>query len=133
MLDLNWAGARAPAAHLIWQAATGACSHLRPHKPRPLAGGFHSFLVALSGPVLSQFYGQSGITPQDAYEPELGRIIPYMVCIAFIGIFVVLVLRKAMIIDFRLPWPSSTAGASLLAWLAEPLTRAPGSRSPMLR
>ena len=43
------------------------------------AGGFHSFLVALSGPVMSQFFGQANITASDVYEPLLSRIIPYQV------------------------------------------------------
>ena len=48
------------------------------------AGGFHSFLVALSGPVLTQFIGQANITQNDVYEPVLGRIIPYQVGLAML-------------------------------------------------
>lgn len=38
--------------------------------------------------------GQAGNRPQDVYEPTLGRIIPYQVCIAFIGIFMVMIIKK---------------------------------------
>ncbi|KAL0033062.1 hypothetical protein WJX79_000741 [Trebouxia sp. C0005] len=77
-------------------------------------GGFHSFLVALSGPIIGNFEGQAGITSLDIYNPTIGRTLPYQICIGFIGIFVVLLLRKAMIIDFKLPWPSPTAAGTLI-------------------
>ena len=38
--------------------------------------------------------GQAGNRPQDVYEPTLGRIIPYQICIAFIGIFMVMIIKK---------------------------------------
>ena len=53
--------------------------------------------------------------PQDVYEPEMQRIVPYMFCIGLIGIFTLVLLRKRFIIDYRLPFPSGTATGVLIS------------------
>ena len=52
--------------------------------------------------------------PQDVYDPELWRTIPYLLCISLIGIFVLLSLRKRFIVDYALPYPSGTASGVLI-------------------
>jgi uncharacterized oligopeptide transporter (OPT) family protein len=47
-------------------------------------------------------------------EPELHRVYPYLVCIAFGGIFVLLGLRVLLIVRWRLPFPSGTASGSMI-------------------
>jgi uncharacterized oligopeptide transporter (OPT) family protein len=53
--------------------------------------------------------------PQDVYEPELSRVVPYMFCIGLIGIFTLVLLRKRFIIDYRLQFPSGTATGVLIS------------------
>ena len=75
------------------------------------ARAFHPFIYMLCLPFLAcliyrsvqlgcaccrytNLAGQAGNRPQDVYEPTLGRIIPYQICIAFIGIFMVMIIKK---------------------------------------
>ena len=46
---------------------------------------------------------------QDVVEPSPGRVFPLVFFIGLLGIFMLVSLRRVLIIDFRLPWPSSTA------------------------
>lgn len=48
------------------------------------------------------------------YDPTLARTIPYMICISFIGIFLLVSLRKRFILDYDLPFPSGTATGILI-------------------
>jgi hypothetical protein len=57
---------------------------------------------------------------QDIYEPVMQRIIPYMFCIGLIGIFMLVVMRKRFIIDYRLHFPSGTATGILIAGFHTP-------------
>lgn len=51
---------------------------------------------------------------QDVFDPELQRVIPYLICISLIGIFILLQLRKRFIVDYALPYPSGTASGVLI-------------------
>ena len=75
---------------------------------------------------------------QDVYEPVMQRIIPYMFCIGLIGIFMLVVMRKKFIIDYRLHFPSGTATGILIAGFHTPKGEAQareqvGSRAAILR
>ena len=48
------------------------------------------------------------------------RIIPYMFCIGLIGIFMLVILRKKFIIDYRLHFPSGTATGILISGFHTP-------------
>ena len=48
------------------------------------------------------------------------RIIPYMFCIGLIGIFMLVVMRKKFIIDYRLHFPSGTATGVLISGFHTP-------------
>lgn len=58
-------------------------------------------------------------------EPELHRVYPYLVCIAFGGIFVLLGLRVLLIVRWRLPFPSGTASGSMINSLHDAHRAAP--------
>ena len=57
---------------------------------------------------------------QDVYQPNLQRIIPYMFCIGIVGIFMLVVMRKRFIIDYRLHFPSGTATGILISGFHTP-------------
>ncbi len=60
-----------------------------------------------------------GNQSEDIVEPTPGRVFPLVFMIGLLGIFLLVNLRRVLIIDFRLPWPSSTAtGLSSLSWSA---------------
>lgn len=50
----------------------------------------------------------------------LQRIIPYMFCIGLVGIFMLVVMRKKFIIDYRLHFPSGTATGILISGFHTP-------------
>ena len=60
------------------------------------------------------------VAVQDVYEPVMHRIIPYMFCIGLVGIFMLVVLRKKFIIDYRLHFPSGTATGILISGFHTP-------------
>jgi uncharacterized oligopeptide transporter (OPT) family protein len=43
------------------------------------------------------------------------RSIPYVLCVAIIGVFTLVILRKRFIIDYRLQFPSGTATGYLIS------------------
>lgn len=54
-------------------------------------------------------------SPADSViDPDLHRVYPYLICIAFGGIFALLGLRVLLIIKWRLPYPSGTASGSMI-------------------
>lgn len=58
---------------------------------------------------------------QDIYQPVMQRIIPYMFCIGLIGIFMLVIMRKKFIIDYRLHFPSGTATGILISGFHTPM------------
>ncbi|KAL3748845.1 hypothetical protein ACJRO7_009998 [Eucalyptus globulus] len=76
------------------------------------SGGFGSYLFAMSERVANQ-----STDPQSAYvykNPSLPWMIGYLFVVSFLGLFAVVPLRKIMIIDFKLIYPSGTATAHLI-------------------
>ncbi|XP_030516172.1 probable metal-nicotianamine transporter YSL7 [Rhodamnia argentea] len=76
------------------------------------SGGFGSYLFAMSGRIANQ----SGSAPgtNDYKDPSLGWIIGFLLIVSFVGLMAVVPLRKIMIIDFKLTYPSGTATAHLI-------------------
>lgn len=56
----------------------------------------------------------SRLAVQDVYNPELWRVIPYLLGISLIGIFILLSLRERFVIHYNLPYPSATASGVLI-------------------
>ncbi|KAL0697002.1 hypothetical protein Bca4012_064182 [Brassica carinata] len=57
---------------------------------------------------------QSGDAARGVKDPSLGWIIAFLFVVSFLGLFSVVPLRKIMIIDFKLTYPSGTATAHLI-------------------
>ncbi|KAJ7975368.1 Oligopeptide transporter [Quillaja saponaria] len=73
------------------------------------SGGFGSYLFALSERIAKQS-SETG----EFKNPSLGWIIGFLFVVSFLGLFSVVPLRKIMIIDFKLTYPSGTATALLI-------------------
>ncbi|XP_052304504.1 probable metal-nicotianamine transporter YSL7 isoform X7 [Populus trichocarpa] len=74
------------------------------------SGGFGSYLFGMSGTVAKQSTEDS-----DAFKnPSLSWMIGFLFVVSFLGLFSVVPLRKVMIIDFKLTYPSGTATAHLI-------------------
>ncbi|KAK4573939.1 hypothetical protein RGQ29_031753 [Quercus rubra] len=73
------------------------------------SGGFGSYLFAMSERIAKQ-----STDTLDFKKLSLGWIIGFLFIASFLGLFSVVPLRKIMIIDFRLTYPSGTATAHLI-------------------
>ncbi|CAF1710492.1 hypothetical protein Bca4012_007225 [Brassica carinata] len=80
-----------------------------------VGGGFASYLLGLnhktyvlSGP------NMEGNSEKSVKEPGLGWMTAYLFAVCFIGLFVLIPLRKVMIIDLKLTYPSGLATAVLI-------------------
>lgn len=76
------------------------------------SGGFGSYLFAMSERVVK--LSEEGKTGLRYKNPELGWMIAFLFVVSFLGLFCVVPLRKIMIIDFKLTYPSGTATAHLI-------------------
>lgn len=74
------------------------------------SGGFGSYLFGLS----QRISKLSSADINDFKNPSLGWIIGFLFIVSFLGLFSVVPLRKIMIIDFKLTYPSGTATAHLI-------------------
>ncbi|KAK6927737.1 Oligopeptide transporter, OPT superfamily, partial [Dillenia turbinata] len=76
------------------------------------SGGFGSYLFAMSGVIADQ--APSANDAQNIKNPSLGWIIGFLFIVSFLGLFSVVPLRKIMVVDFKLTYPSGTATALLI-------------------
>ncbi|KAK4488978.1 hypothetical protein RD792_004769 [Penstemon davidsonii] len=74
------------------------------------SGGFGGYLFAMSERIVHQ----SDKNSLDYKNPGLGWIIGFLFVVSFLGLFSLVPLRKVMIIDFKLTYPSGTATAHLI-------------------
>ncbi|KAF9624028.1 hypothetical protein IFM89_007726 [Coptis chinensis] len=77
------------------------------------AGGFGSYLFGMSQVIASQSENEKNAS-QNVKNPELGWMIGFLFVVSFLGLFSVVPLRKIMVIDFKLIYPSGTATAHLI-------------------
>ena len=89
------------------------------------AGGFSSTLLALSREeYLAMAAGavgdQAGNNAADAYDLTWGRCVGWCVSLALFGFFVAIPLRKKLVVDYQLLFPSGTAAAHLIQNLNAP-------------
>ncbi|XP_020212212.1 probable metal-nicotianamine transporter YSL7 [Cajanus cajan] len=80
------------------------------------SGGFGSYLFGMSEEIANQSTDTS-----DFKNPKLGWIIGFLFVVSFLGLFSVVPLRKIMVIDFKLTYPSGTATAHLINSFHTPL------------
>ncbi|PON47722.1 Oligopeptide transporter [Parasponia andersonii] len=73
------------------------------------SGGFGSYLFGMSERIAKESSDTS-----DFKNPELRWMIAFLFVVSFLGLFAVVPLRKIMIIDFKLTYPSGTATAHLI-------------------
>lgn len=76
------------------------------------SGGFGSYLFGMSQRIAKQSGSDPGAN--DYKEPSLSWIIGFLFVVSFLGLLAVVPLRKIMIIDFKLTYPSGTATAYLI-------------------
>ncbi|KAG8661197.1 probable metal-nicotianamine transporter YSL5 [Manihot esculenta] len=74
------------------------------------SGGFGSYLFGMSDTIAKQ----SAEDRRDYKNPSLAWMIGFLFVVSFLGLFSVVPLRKIMIIDFKLTYPSGTATAHLI-------------------
>ncbi|KAJ4972722.1 hypothetical protein NE237_005896 [Protea cynaroides] len=75
-------------------------------------GGFGSYLFGMSETVAKQATDFND--PHNIKNPHIGWMIGFLFVVSFIGLFSVVPLRKIMIVDFKLTYPSGTATALLI-------------------
>ncbi|KAG6385825.1 hypothetical protein SASPL_154706 [Salvia splendens] len=76
------------------------------------SGGFGSYLFGMSEVIAKQTTEDNN--PQNIKNPQLSWMIGFLFVVSFLGLFAVVPLRKIMIIDFKLTYPSGTATAHLI-------------------
>ncbi|KAK4733285.1 hypothetical protein R3W88_007546 [Solanum pinnatisectum] len=76
------------------------------------SGGFGSYLFGMSEVVAKQ--STEANAADNVKNPSLGWMITFLFVVSFLGLFSVVPLRKIMIIDFKLIYPSGTATAHLI-------------------
>ncbi|KAF2299379.1 hypothetical protein GH714_031777 [Hevea brasiliensis] len=80
-----------------------------------LGGGFGSYLLGLN----RKTYEQAGVdtegnNPGSTKEPGIGWMTGFLFATSFVGLLALVPLRKIMIIDYKLSYPSGTATAVLI-------------------
>ncbi|KAJ7945098.1 Metal-nicotianamine transporter like [Quillaja saponaria] len=80
-----------------------------------MGGGFASYLLALNRKTYElSGVGTVGNTPTSVREPGLGWMTAFLFVVCFVGLFVLIPLRKIMIVDLKLTYPSGLATAVLI-------------------
>ncbi|XVF53326.1 hypothetical protein PTKIN_Ptkin05aG0090500 [Pterospermum kingtungense] len=98
-----------PQENTIIQTCAVACYSIA------FGGGFGSYLLGLN----RKTYDQAGVdsegnNPEGIKEPGLGWMISFLFVSCFVGLLALVPLRKIMIIDYKLAYPSGTATAVLI-------------------
>ncbi|KAL3687280.1 hypothetical protein R1sor_013589 [Riccia sorocarpa] len=79
------------------------------------SGGFGSYLLAMNEKTYELLgVDYPGNYPTDVKNPQLGWMIAFMFTVSFVGLLALAPLRKIMIIDYALTYPSGTATAVLI-------------------
>ncbi|KAF8389582.1 hypothetical protein HHK36_024098 [Tetracentron sinense] len=76
------------------------------------SGGFGSYLFGMSEVIAKQ--STEANDAQNIKNPKLAWMIGFLFVVSFLGLFSVLPLRKIMVIDYKLIYPSGTATAHLI-------------------
>uniref|UniRef100_A0ACD5UDS1 Uncharacterized protein n=1 Tax=Avena sativa TaxID=4498 RepID=A0ACD5UDS1_AVESA len=76
------------------------------------SGGFGSYLFGMSE-VVAKLDPETN-TPENVKNPHIGWMIGFLFLVSFVGLFALVPLRKIMIVDYKLTYPSGTATAYLI-------------------
>ncbi|KAI9076780.1 hypothetical protein K1719_041256 [Acacia pycnantha] len=80
-----------------------------------IGGGFASYLLGLNRKTYElSGVGTEGNSPRAVKEPGFGWMTGYLFVVCFVGLFVLIPLRKIMIVDLKLTYPSGLATAVLI-------------------
>ncbi|KAL2236654.1 metal-nicotianamine transporter YSL1 isoform X2 [Sesamum indicum] len=81
-----------------------------------VGGGFGSYLLGMNKKTFELSGGTSieGNTPSSIKEPGIGWMTGFLFLVCFVGLFVLIPLRKILIIDYKLTYPSGMATAVLI-------------------
>ncbi|KAI4363691.1 hypothetical protein MLD38_019878 [Melastoma candidum] len=80
-----------------------------------VGGGFGSYLLALNRKTyLLAGFDTPGNSPESIKEPGIGWMTGFLFVSSFVGLLALVPLRKIMIIDYKLSYPSGTATAVLI-------------------
>ncbi|KAJ4746817.1 Yellow stripe 1A transporter [Rhynchospora pubera] len=80
-----------------------------------VGGGFGSYLLGLNKKTYEQAGEDTpGNVPGSYKEPGIGWMTGFMLSVSFVGLLALVPLRKIMIIDYKLTYPSGTATAVLI-------------------
>ncbi|KAJ8565163.1 hypothetical protein K7X08_007739 [Anisodus acutangulus] len=81
-----------------------------------VGGGFGSYLLGLNKKTYEQSGAdtQQGNIPGSYKEPGLDWMIGFLFVVSFVGLLALVPLRKIMIVDYKLPYPSGTATVVLI-------------------
>ncbi|KAJ4814738.1 YELLOW STRIPE like 4 [Rhynchospora pubera] len=79
------------------------------------SGGFGSYMLSMDQRTY-ELIGKDypGNRAEDVKNPSLGWMIGFMFVVSFLGLFSLVALRKVMVIDYKLTYPSGTATALLI-------------------
>ncbi|XP_057857692.2 probable metal-nicotianamine transporter YSL12 isoform X1 [Cryptomeria japonica] len=80
------------------------------------SGGFGTYLLGMSRKMYVKAGGSAtpGNSANDIKDPSLSWIIGFLFTVSFMGLLAVVPLRKIMVIDYKLTYPSGTATAILI-------------------
>ncbi|KAK9090077.1 hypothetical protein Sjap_023254 [Stephania japonica] len=79
------------------------------------SGGFGSSIIAMDKKTYELIGADTpGNRPEDVKNPALGWMIGFMFVVSFLGLFSLVPLRKVMVLDYKLTYPSGTATAMLI-------------------
>ncbi|CAK7328335.1 unnamed protein product [Dovyalis caffra] len=79
------------------------------------SGGFGSYLIAMDEKTYKLIGADyPGNRPEDVKNPGLGWMIGFLFVVSFLGLFSLTPLRKVMVMDYKLTYPSGTATAMLI-------------------
>ncbi|KAH6774027.1 YELLOW STRIPE like 1 [Perilla frutescens var. hirtella] len=81
-----------------------------------LGGGFASYLLAMNKKTFELSGGSTvvGNSPSSIKEPGIGWMTAFLFLVCFVGLFVLIPLRKILIVDYKLTFPSGMATAVLI-------------------
>ncbi|RWR74490.1 putative metal-nicotianamine transporter YSL6 [Cinnamomum micranthum f. kanehirae] len=79
------------------------------------SGGFGSYMLAMDEKTYKLIgVDYPGNRAEDVKNPSLGWMIGFMFVVSFLGLFSLVPLRKVMVLDYKLTYPSGTATAMLI-------------------
>ncbi|KAI3965747.1 hypothetical protein MKX01_010704 [Papaver californicum] len=77
------------------------------------SSGFASYILGMTKVIADQGPDKAK-TPSNVLDLHLGWMFGFLLCVSFVGLFSIVPLRKIMILDYKLTYPSGTATAYLI-------------------